>query len=139
MKELLKIMGFIGGCLFLIPLFIVYSAGYGDLKMVSHLESKAQTVQSEETNFSLVDEDKLIGILAKEIPYTYETETLKAQAIVFRTYIARRVLGIQTKGELSGYTKEEMKELWKQDFDSIYNTYREAVRATGNQIIVYNN
>lgn len=139
MKEFIKSICFIGGCLFLIPLIIVYAGGYqnGDLLQKVNIQTEKNNNEGDDTAF--IDEAKIVGILAKEIPYTYEYEAIKAQAVVIRTYIARRMLGIQTKGTLEGYTEEEMKNVWGEDYSEIYATYKEAVNETKNEIILYNN
>lgn len=96
-----------------------------------------QEVQEEQ---DIITEETLIGILAKEIPYTYEIESIKAQAVVARTYMARRILGIQKDGAIVGYTVDEMKALWgEEQFHEIYSIYQEAVQATKRQLIMYDN
>lgn len=135
MKDLIKHACLIGASLFLIPVLMIYASGYEKGSALAQITQNKEETQ--ET--TLLDESLIIPILAKEISYTYEYETIKAQAVVIRTYMARRALGIQTTGELVGYTEEEMKELWKEDYESIYKTYEEAVEDTKDEIIWYNN
>ena len=139
MKEFIKAIGFIGGCLFLIPFIIVYAGGYQKEDLLQKITMEQAGIESQKDSSDFIDKDQIIGILAREIPYTYEYEAIKAQAVVIRTYMARRILGIQNKGELIGYTEQEMKELWGQDYRSIYGTYEEAVNETQDEIIVYEN
>jgi stage II sporulation protein D len=139
MKEFIKAVCFIGGCLFFIPFIIVYAGGYYNEDLLQKITMQNQSKETEAENAAFIDKEKLIGILAKEIPYTYEYETIKAQAVIIRTYLGRRILGIQNKGELDGYTPEEMKELWGEHYDSIYATYEEAVSETQNEMIFYKN
>ena len=138
MKNFIKTIAFIGGCLFLIPFIIVYASGYQNGELLQEINRQKQQQAAEANNPSLIDEEKLIGILAKEVPYNHEYEAVKAQAVVVRTYMARRVLGIQNKGELVGYTEEEMKKLWGENYNNIYKTYQQAVKETQNEIILYN-
>ncbi len=137
MKRILALAVIVGGCLFLIPIFIVYASGYQRESLLVQLDIQGQA--KEEVPSDIMDEKTLIGILAKEIPYTNEMEAIKVQAIVTRTYMARRILGIQSKGALVGYTDKEMKELWEDDYERIYKIYQEAVQKTANQMIFYNN
>ncbi len=137
MKEFIKAICFIGGCLFFIPFLIVYGGGYQNEEILQKLAAQNSAAHHKREENSLIDEEKIISILAKEIPYNFEYEAIKAQAVVIRTYMTRRVLGIQNKGELIGYAEEEMKELWGEDFEHIYATYKEAVKDTENQIILY--
>lgn len=136
MKDAFKMLICVGSCMFLLPIFIVYltHTPVG----VSHQETSQIEERQEEKD--IINEETLIGILAKEVPYTYELEALKAQAVVERTYMARRILGIQKQGAIVGYTEEEMKALWgEENYQRIYNKYKEAVEATRGKIIVYNN
>lgn len=136
MKDAFKMLICVGSCMFLLPIFIVYltHTPVG----VSHQATSQIEERQEEKD--IINEETLIGILAKEVPYTYELEALKAQAVVERTYMARRILGIQKQGAIVGYTEEEMKALWgEENYQRIYNKYKEAVEATRGKIIVYNN
>jgi stage II sporulation protein D len=137
MKGFLKVICFIGGALFLIPIMIVYAGGYQNENLLQQMTVQNQAGQSEDNKTSFIDQEKIIGVLAKEIPYTYEYETIKAQAVIIRTYLARRMLGIQNKGELAAYTEGEMKELWGENYEHIYATYYEAVKDTQNEMIFY--
>lgn len=103
--------------------------------MLAQIQSEQPNQSEDET---LLDESLIIPILAKEMPYTYEYEAIKAQAVIIRTYMARRALGMQTKSELKGYTEEEMKQLWQDEYDSIYETYKDAVEETKDELILYN-
>ena len=135
MKQYLQMFICIGSCFILLPIFIIHISG---------VEIGSRMTQSmmvrEQENPDIIDEETLIGILAKEIPYTYEIESIKAQAVVARTYMARRILGVQKDGAIVGYTVDEMKALWGDEaFNEIYNTYKEAVEATRKQLIMYDN
>lgn len=137
MKKYIQMMICVGSCMFLLPIFIVYISGVevgqqGDTKVM--YEEKG--IEQED----IMSEETLVGILAKEIPYTYELEAIKVQATVVRSYMARRILGIQNKGAIVGYTIDEMKELWGEErYESIYTIYKEAIEATKGELILYNN
>ena len=119
----------------MIPVLVIYASGYKSGSVLVQV-ARSQSTEEEKT---LLDEEMIIPILAKEISYTYEDETIKAQAVVIRTYMARRALGIQAKEELVGYTEDEMRALWQEDYESIYATYKEAVESTQDEMIWYNN
>lgn len=78
--------------------------------------------------------EQLIGIVAKEIPITYEDESLKAQVVMARSYIAS-----STNKTLSYMSQEELKKLWAKDYTRNYAKIQEAVEATKNRVITYNN
>lgn len=135
-QKFIKVICFVGASLFLIPIIIIYGSGYNRQEMLAQIQSEG--MKQDENEETLLDESLIIPILAKEMSYTYEYETIKAQAVVIRTYMARRALGMQTKSELTGYTEEEMKALWQDEYESIYETYKEAVEETKDELILYN-
>lgn len=132
MKNIIKSMLIIGGCLFCIPLIIVYGNGYKEGEILSKINSTAQADEKD-----IITKEALISVLAKEIPYTYEQEAIKAQAVIIRTYMARRVLGYQNKGQIIGCSSKEMKELWGEHYESIYLTYETAIEDTENEMLFY--
>ena len=136
MRTYLKMFICVGSGLILLPIFIIHICGVE----VGTRSLTTQVAVTKSVDEDIIQEETLIGILAKEIPYTYEIEALKAQAIVERTYMARRILGIQKQGAIVGYTVDEMKTLWGDEkYEEIYNTYKEAVQATRKQLIMYEN
>lgn len=91
-------------------------------------------------------------MVAAQMPISFELEALKAQAIITRTYIVR-------KSRLSGgegcnkhdadlcrdehcgewFTIDQMKDAWRNDFDSNWNKLETAVTSTNDLIITINN
>lgn len=88
--------------------------------------AQVQQVNSEEDK---VLQERIIGIVAKEIPITYEIEALKAQAIIVRS---------QSQSP-QHITKEEMKQLWGGDYNKNYSKIRRAVEETQGMVITYDN
>lgn len=136
MKKLIQTICFVGTSLFLIPIIIIYGSGYDRQNILAMIQSEETDKTKEEA--TLLDESLIIPVLAREISYTYEYEAIKAQAVIIRTYMTRRALGMQAKNELQGYTEEEMKQLWQDEYESIYETYKEAVEETKEELILYN-
>lgn len=135
MKKLLYMTLCIGGCFLLLPIFIVHiskvEVGGSEIALVT----KEVDIETED----IIDEVTLVGLLAKEISYETSPEAIKAQAVVMRTYMARRILGIEKNGAIVGLSEEEMKLLWGKDYDAIYTIYKEAIDTTKNQLILYDN
>ena len=81
-----------------------------------------------------LSQEKIIGIVAKEIPIDYEEEAVKSQVIMARSYIA------STKDQDFSYMSiEEMKTLWGNDFNKNYSKIKKAVEDTKNIVVTYNN
>lgn len=87
-------------------------------------------------------EEYLIGIAAVQVPADYEEETLKAQAIIARTYLYKQ-MGEKMETEESSldldYLEEnQMEELWgKNRYLEYYKKLRDAVQGTKGKVIQY--
>ncbi len=134
MREYLKWVIFIGVTIIGIPIIVSYRTGYDREEYIKAIES---SLENKNKWTDIIQEEVLVGILAKQVPTSYELEAIKTQAVVTRTYMARRILGIEQKGILKGYSTDEMKELWGSDYDEVYDVYKQAVVSTSNEIIAY--
>lgn len=95
-------------------------------------------VNGESDSISLKDYG--IGILAREIPASYEAEALKAQAIMVRTKIYK---AMQEKGSNTEFTEEfwtqaDMEEAWGiAKYANYYSKLERAWQETQGQILMY--
>lgn len=90
-------------------------------------------------------EEYIIGVVAAEMPASFNSEALKAQAIASRTYAVYKMststsdFDVVTDVSNQGYiTISEMQEKWQQDFNTYYEKIKEAVMSTQGQILTYN-
>ncbi len=89
-------------------------------------------------------ENYIKGVVAAEMPVSFEKEALKAQAVAARTYTIREIgTADETKIDASKIgqayiTIDEMKERWKDKFDEYYKKVCDAVDSTNGEIMVYN-
>lgn len=88
-------------------------------------------------------EEYIIGVVGAEMPASFHTEALKAQAVVARTYTLKMV---KENKNLTDTTKHQvykdinqLKTLWGSDFEKYYNKVKSAVMETKGQYITYNN
>ncbi len=91
-------------------------------------------IQSEEESKEkeILLQEQLIAIVAKEIPIDYQEEALKSQVIMARSYI------VSTNNQALSYmTRDEMKRLWGNDYNSNYSRIKKAVEDTENMVITY--
>lgn len=90
-------------------------------------------------------EEYIIGVVAAEMPASFDMEALKAQAVASRTYAMYKKstsssdYDIVTDVSNQGYIDtSEMKDKWQGDFDKYYNKIKEAVNSTKGEIMMYN-
>lgn len=92
-------------------------------------------------------EDYLIGVLAAEMPASFEIEALKAQAVASRSYAMYKILHNESEDydiltnvtNQSYINKEEMQEKWKNNYTTYLNKITNAVRDTEKEVMYYNN
>ena len=86
-------------------------------------------------------EDFLVHVLAAQIPADFGPETLKAQAVIARTYIYREMDGAEEIPEealdMDALSGAQMEELWGGTYQEDYSRIREAVSATSGLYVAY--
>lgn len=97
-------------------------------------------------NKELIDvdiEEYVIGVVAGEMPASFEKDALKAQAIASRTYAIYHLLSHDsisaTIDDQVYLSIEEMKSKWGKDYNKYYSKVKEAVYNTKGLIMYYDN
>lgn len=129
--------GSIFGVMILIPTLIVFIGGFYNPALLESVKNKG-VGNIESKGIDDYREQEVIEVLASVIPPSNHIEAIKAQAVIVRTYMLRRELGIVEEGDLTRLSKEDMKALWKGDFEEIYDTYESAAYGTKGEVIFYN-
>lgn len=90
-------------------------------------------------------EEYVIGVVAGEMPASFELEALKAQAIASRTYaLYKKELNNEydvtaTTSDQVYLDQEQMQQKWQESYDKYYSKVKQAVDETKNLVIKYNN
>jgi len=91
-------------------------------------------------------EEYIIGVVAGEMPASFEEEALKAQAVASRTFAmykletANKEYDLETTVDDQVYIdKLEMKTKWEDDYEYYYNRIKEAVKETENLVMKKDN
>ncbi len=98
-----------------------------------------------EKKYLLKIEDYVIGVVAGEMPASFNDEALKAQAVASRTYAMYKKSKnndydlLTTTSDQVYLTREEMKEKWQENYQKYYDKISKAVKETSNLVIKYNN
>ena len=91
-------------------------------------------------------EDYVIGVVAAEMPASFNLEALKAQAVASRTYAMYKINHsgnreydlTSTIDDQAFITEDEMKEKWGTFFDTYYDKIKIAVNSTKDEVLTYN-
>lgn len=95
-------------------------------------------VISEEKVLKIELEEYLIGVVASEMPYSFEMEALKAQSVAARTFVMQRGLKVDNTTATQVYRSEaELKEIHHENYDVLYERVKQAVDATTNEVLMY--
>lgn len=91
---------------------------------------------------NLTINEYLIGAVAGEMPASFNIAALKAQAVVSRTYLLKRIKNnniiIDSTMQQVYKDNNELKNMWKNDFDKYYSKIKKAVLDTDKIAIYYN-
>jgi len=97
-------------------------------------------------------DEYLIGVLAAEVPPTFQAEALRAQAVAARTYTLRRLRTFGGRGcsvhpgadvcsdpaHCQGYSSpERLRDSWREDYDALRGRLAAAVSDTHNLFVAY--
>ncbi len=90
-------------------------------------------------------EDYIVGVVAAEMPASFDIEALKAQAVAARTYamykksVSSDDFDVVTSVSNQGFIdQDKMKEKWQEDFNFYYDKIKNAVQSTKGKIMTYN-
>lgn len=90
-------------------------------------------------------EEYVVGVLAGEMPVSFELEALKAQAVAARTYVMKKMEAsykeeydvVDTVENQVYISEEELKEKWKDDYQTKINKVKQAVVETKGEYLTY--
>jgi len=84
-------------------------------------------------------DDYLVGVIAGEMPASFELEALKAQAVASRTFVLSRKLKVDNTTQSQVYlTDEQMKKNCGKQYQKNKEKIKRAVKETNNEVMTYN-
>lgn len=105
-------------------------------------EEKVTVYRSNGEVITIALEDYVIGVVAAEMPASFNSEALKAQAVLARTYALNykkenRHLTDTTATQVYK-DNSQLKKLWGSDYNKYYQKVKNAVLATKGVVLTYN-
>ena len=105
-------------------------------------------VKDEQTNIikEIPFEEYIKGVVAGEMPATFELEALKAQAVASRSYAMYQMAAtkdkaydvVNTTANQVYLTDEQLKDNWKEDYPEKINKIKTAIAETSGEYLTYN-
>ena len=136
-------------CLFIIIPFIIISLliSYPSNQEFSFTKNTMVKVYRSKTDkIEIVPlEEYVMGVVAGEMPASFNEEALKAQAVAARSYVMYKI----SKNKNKNYdvvdtvtnqvylNDEELKKKWGKNYDKYVNKIKQAVNSTKGQILTY--
>lgn len=85
----------------------------------------------------LID-DYLLGVVAGEMPASFEIEAIKAQVVASRTFVYSRLLSVDNTTNTQVYLNDDqMKASWQNHYDEYKAKIQSAIKATKGEIMTY--
>ena len=101
-------------------------------------QEKIVQVQTSNQVISIPLEEYLIGVIAGEMPVSFEKEALKAQAVASRTFVLSRNLKVDNTTNSQVYLNEDqMKENWGKQYEQNKKKIEEAIQETKGEVMTY--
>ena len=112
------------------------------LKYTSNMKVR---VKQEDKIVEVPFEDYIVGVLAGEMPISFELEALKAQAVAARSYVMKKMEAninkdydvVDTVMNQVYLDDEYLKEVWQEKYTDNINKIKQAVLETFNEYLEY--
>lgn len=135
----------------LIPLFIIgLNNPYNIINKIKYGSYNNKVIRvKKNSNGEIINipiEEYVIGVVAGEMPASFNEEALKAQAVASRTYALNHAELSKNDYDVTDGTQnqvyidyDKMKEKWQDNYDEYLNKIKNAVLSTKGEVILYNN
>ena len=135
--------------LIIIPMITILTLTPKEKKQEPYKIEKNQKIRvkrkEKEKIETITIEKYLIGVIAGEMPISYEIEALKAQAVAARTYAINKIETnknkeydvIDTTDDQVYKDEKELKEIWKENYEKNKKKITQAINETSTEYITY--
>lgn len=114
------------------------------LEYLSSFNVRVKRSSGEIDNIPL--EEYVVGVVAGEMPASFELEALKAQSVASRTYVLKKMVNnmdndydvVDTASNQVYLGEDELKQKWGNDYTKYINKVRQAVNETAMEYLEYN-
>lgn len=95
-------------------------------------------VKTQSKTLEIPLEEYLVGVLAGEMPVSFEMEALKAQAVAARTFVLSRKLNVDNTTNSQVYlTDEQMQKNWGKQYQKNKEKIKKAIQETSYEAMTY--
>lgn len=95
-------------------------------------------VNINQTTKNILLDDYLLGVVAGEMPASFEIEAIKAQVLASRTFVYSRLLSVDNTTASQVYlTDQQIQVSWKEHYQEYKDKVKKAIKETHGEIITY--
>ena len=128
---------------------VLVSQPKNTIPVSEEIKTETKTIDVKDSTTGSIEnkdlEDYVVGVVAAEMPASFDDEALKAQSVASRTYAYYKMTHsngdydvISDISDQAYITIDQMKEKWGSEFDEYYNKIVENVKTTEGEIMTYN-
>ena len=133
----------------IIPIIIIKILTPKKIKQKTYQKTDNITVRVKRENKNTIEkiplEKYLMGVLAGEMPVSYDIEALKAQAVAARTYTINKIEQNKTKeydvvdttNDQVYKDEQQLKEIWKEKYNENTKKLKQAIKETNGEYLTY--
>ena len=133
----------------IIPVIIIKILTPKKIKQKTYQKTDNITVRVKRENKNTIEkiplEKYLIGVLAGEMPVSYDIEALKAQAVAARTYTINKIEQnkakeydvVDTTNDQVYKDEQQLKEIWKEKYNENTKKLKQAIKETNGEYLTY--
>lgn len=121
---------------------IINKIKYGSInnKVIRVMKTDSKTIEE------VPLEEYVIGVVAGEMPASFNIEALKAQAVASRTYVLKKCQNNKSDYDVTDNTSnqvylnyDDIKEKWQDNYETYLEKIKLAVKSTKGEVVLYNN
>lgn len=107
-------------------------------KSITRQKEYTVKVKTESQTLSLPLEEYLVGVVAGEMPVSFELEAIKAQVVAARTFVLSRNLKVDNTTASQVYlTESQMKKNWGSHYQENKRKVEKAIKETSYEVMTY--
>lgn len=138
MKQLFRLLSII--FMVILSFMMWITLDIKEKKKVKPIEKQVSIHRSDGSVEKVELETYLIGVVGSEMPVSFEMEALKAQSVAARTFVIKRNYEVDNTTSSQVYhNDDELKLIWKDQYDSYRKKIEMAVSETEGEILTYEN
>lgn len=131
----------------LLTIIVLKNINIKQIKFILEKNTKVRVLRNEKNEVETLPlEQYLVGVLAGEMPTSYDIEALKAQAVAARTYTLKKITTnknnnydvVDTTNDQVYLDEQQLKNNWQENYEENIKKIKQAIEETKGEYLTYN-